>query len=55
VAQEKTPPYAVRVYTCDEGFRLEGQDMFHELIGILHECKESGNWPGYEDEVLYGE
>lgn len=55
VAQEKTPPYAVRVYTCDEGFRLEGQDMFHELIGILHECKESGEWPGYEDEVLYGE
>ena len=55
VAQEKTPPYVVRVYTCDEGFRLEGQDMFHELIGILHKCKESGEWPGYEDEVLYGE
>ena len=55
VAQEKTPPYAVRVYLCDEGFRLEGQDMFHELIRIYHECKESGEWPGYEDEVLYGE
>jgi hypothetical protein len=55
VAQEKTPPYAVRVYTCDEGFRLEGQDLFHELIGILHRCKESGEWPGYRDEVLYGE
>lgn len=55
VAQEKTPPYAVRVYKCDEGFRLEGQDLFHELIGIYHECKESGEWPGYEDEVLYGE
>ena len=55
VAQEKTPPYAVRVYVCDEGFRLEGQDLFHELIGIYHQCKESGEWPGYEDEVLYGE
>ena len=55
VAQEKTPPYAVRVYTCDEGFRLEGQDLFHELLGILHRCKESGEWPGYRDEVLYGE
>lgn len=55
VAQEKTPPYAVRVYVCDEGFRLEGQDLFHELMGIYHQCKESGEWPGYEDEVLYGE
>lgn len=55
VAQEKTPPYAVRVYVCDEGFRLEGQDLFHELIGIYHKCKESGEWPGYKDEVLYGE
>lgn len=55
VAQEKTPPYAVRVYKCDVGFVLEGQDMFHELIGIYHDCKESGEWPGYEDEVLYGE
>ena len=55
VAQEKTPPYAVRVYTCDEGFRIEGQELFHELIGIYHDCKESGEWPGYKDEVLYGE
>ena len=55
VAQEKTPPYAVRVYKCDVGFVLEGQDLFHELIGIYHNCKETGEWPGYEDEVLYGE
>ncbi len=55
VAQEKTPPYAVRVYTCDEGFRIEGQELFHKLIGIYHDCKELGEWPGYKDEVLYGE
>lgn len=54
VAQEKNPPYAVRVYFCDEGFVEDGQDMFRELIDKYHECKESGNWPGYEEGVLYG-
>lgn len=55
VAQEKDPPYAVRVYFCDDGFIDEGMALFHELIGIYHKCKESGEWPGYEDEELYGD
>lgn len=55
VAQEKNPPYAVRVYFCDPGFVEEGADMFHELIGLLHECKETGNWPGYNDATLIGD
>ena len=54
VAQEKNPPYAVRVYFCDQGFIDEGLQLFRELIGIYHECKESGEWPGYEDRELYG-
>lgn len=54
VAQEKKPPYAVRVYFCDRGFVEEGADMFRELIEIYHRCKESGEWPGYEDKELYG-
>ena len=55
VAQEKTPPYAVRVYFCDDGFIEEGTDLFRELIEIYHNCKESGEWPGYEDKELYGD
>ena len=55
VAQEKKPPYAVRVYFCDRGFVDEGMDIFRELIGIYHECKESGEWPGYEDKEIYGD
>lgn len=55
VAQEKAPPYAVRVYKCDPGFVEEGIEMFHELIALYHSCKESGEWPGYPDEVIYGE
>lgn len=48
VAQEKTPPYAVRVYVCDREWINRGYDKFRELIGIYHECKQTGNWYGYE-------
>lgn len=47
VAQEKAAPYAVRVYTCSDEFLAEGYDKFRELIGIYHECNETGNWYGY--------
>ena len=55
VAQEKTPPYAVRVYKCDPDFVLEGKDMFHDLIGIYHRCRITGEWPGYEERELIGD
>ena len=48
VAQEKTAPYAVRVYLCDPEWIKRGYDKFRELIGIYHECNVSGNWYGYE-------
>jgi len=48
VAQEKTEPYAVRVYICDPEWIRRGYDKFRELIGIYHECKQTGNWYGYE-------
>ena len=48
VAQEKKPPYAVRVYICTPEFVQQGYDKFRELIGIYHQCKETGNWYGYE-------
>ena len=48
VAQEKTAPYAVRVYFCTPEFVAQGYDKFRELIGIYHQCKENGNWYGYE-------
>ena len=55
VAQEKTPPYAVRCYFCDDGFLDEGMDLFRELIELYHKCKQANSWPGYEDEELYGD
>lgn len=48
VAQEKSAPYAVRVYICTPEYINQGYDQFRELIGIYHECMLSGNWYGYE-------
>ena len=48
VAQEKTAPYAVRVYFCTPEFVAQGYDQFRQLIGIYHQCKTTGNWYGYE-------
>ena len=51
VAQEKTPPYASRVYICSPEWIKRGYDKFRELIGLFHQCKESDNWYGYEGEA----
>lgn len=48
VAQEKTEPFAARVYICDPEWIRRGYDKFRELIGIYHECKQTGIWYGYE-------
>lgn len=55
VAQEKTPPYAVRVYFCDPGFVEEGTALMHDLLSLYKKCSTSGNWPGYEDKEVYGD
>lgn len=55
VAQEKNPPYAVRVYFCDQGFIDEGREQFRDLIEIYHLCKKAGQWPGYTNEELIGD
>lgn len=48
VAQEKSAPYAVRIYRCTQGYIEQGYDKFRELIGIYHDCKINDNWYGYE-------
>ena len=55
VAQEKKPPYAVRVYFCDDGFVEEGMETFRKLIGIYHKCRVNNYWPGYENREIYGD
>lgn len=47
IAQEKTPPYSVNILQADPVFIQRGADRFRELLGIYHDCKETGNWYGY--------
>lgn len=47
IAIEKDPPYSVNILQADELFLKRGYDVFRELIGIYHSCKETGNWYGY--------
>ena len=48
VAQEKTAPYAVRVYICSDDFIQEGYEQFRAAIAKYHWCKENNNFYGYE-------
>lgn len=47
VAVEKEAPFAVNVFKADELFIRYGQEQLRELLGIYHDCKESGKWYGY--------
>ena len=53
IAQEKTPPYAARIYYCDSSFIAQGQRKFHDLLEQYDECTRTGNWYGYDTEELY--
>lgn len=47
IAIEKKPPYAINILQADELFIRRGYDLFREYIGILHDCKQTGNFYGY--------
>lgn len=47
IAIEKDPPYSVNILQADELFTKYGYDVFRELIGTYHDCKQSNNWWGY--------
>lgn len=47
IAQEKEPPYAFNILAADDAFLRRGFDIFRTLLGVYHDCKETGNWYGY--------
>lgn len=56
VAQEKKPPFACRVYVCNEDFLIEGYEQFRKAISLYHWCKTNECWYGYEgSETLVSE
>lgn len=54
LAQEKSAPYAVRVYMCDPGWIDDGMEIYRELLKKYHDCKVKNEWPGYKEVTLYG-
>lgn len=46
IAQEKTAPYACRVYICDQGLIEQGRTLYRRLLDQYHFCKERDFWPG---------
>ncbi len=47
VAIEKKPPYSINILQADKLLIRRGYDIFRELIGIYHDCKQTNNWYGY--------
>ena len=47
IAIEKEAPYSVNILQADEAFVSHGYDVFRELIGTYHQCKETNNFYGY--------
>lgn len=48
IAQEKTAPYAVRVYFCSDDFIEEGADKFRSAVNLYKWCKDNNRFYGYE-------
>lgn len=46
IVVESTAPHAVATYVIDNDILLQGRDNYIELLKVLSECEESGNWPG---------
>lgn len=51
IAQEKKPPYEVAVYEASPNFLDIGRSRAIGLLELLKECRETGFYPGYPDEI----
>jgi SAP domain. len=51
-AFETTPPYASAIYAPDRDMIEEGRSENRALLARYAECKKTGNWPGYGDEIM---
>ena len=51
VLQEKTPPYLVTVAQPTDYALSVGHDLNARAVDIYRQCRETGHWPGYSDDV----
>lgn len=53
VFQQKTPPYLVTVVELDAVARKVGHERNRRALEIYARCVETGQWPGYCDDIHY--
>jgi len=51
VVVEKSPPYAVAIYTLDSEAIEKGQQDCDRLFALYKHCLENDEWPGYSQEI----
>lgn len=51
VAIEKKPPYGVMVHILDNELVHEGREKYRKALEQYSECRSSGHWPGYREEI----
>jgi hypothetical protein len=51
IFQEREPPYLVKTYQPDEYALAWGQRRNAKARGVFRRCQQTGEWPGYGDEV----
>ena len=51
IAHEKKPPYEIAVYEASPEFIATGQAKAKALLATLAECRRTGIYPGYPDEI----
>lgn len=52
VAQMKEPPYLVTVFDLDDDYLERGRRQVRKALRIYAECKTTGRWPGFADDVI---
>jgi PDDEXK-like domain of unknown function (DUF3799) len=52
IAQEDVPPYLVSVLEPDDEAIAEGRRLKRQAIETYSHCTETGEWPGYPEEIL---
>jgi hypothetical protein len=50
---EKSPPYQCRVISLDEAAAIAGYEKYREAARILKTCIDTGEWPGYKDNLNF--
>lgn len=51
IVVEKTPPYEVYVYACDDNMIDMGREWYRQALRIYKRCVETNQWPGAQNQA----